>query len=71
VVAKDGEPWFLVEVKSSRRRGLNPALTYYQQKTGASNAFQLAFDLEHVDRDCFEVGSPVRVPVTSLLTQLV
>ena len=71
VVARDGQPWFLVEVKSSMRRGLNPALGYYQHKTGASNAFQLAFDLEHVDRDCFEVGSPLRVPATSLLTQLV
>lgn len=71
VVVRDGKPWFLVEVKSSARRGLSPALGYYQQKTGAPHAFQLAFDLDHVDRDCFEVGSPVRVPATTLLTQLV
>jgi len=71
VVARDGAPWFLVEVKSSGRHGLNPALGYYQQKTGAAHAFQLAFDLDHVDRDCFEVGVPVRVPVTTLLSQLV
>ncbi|MCK5795578.1 MAG: ATP-binding protein [Deltaproteobacteria bacterium] len=71
VIAKDGKPWFLVEVKSSGRRGLNPALSYYQEKTGAAHAFQLVFDLEHVDRDCFEAGAPLRVPATTLLTQLV
>ena len=71
LVIRDGEPWFLVEVKSSARRDLSPALAYFQQKIGAAHAFQLAFDLEHVDRDCFEVRSPVRVPVTTLLTQLV
>lgn len=38
---------------------------------GAENAFQIAFDLEYVDRDCFEAKRPVIVPASTFLSQLV
>ena len=71
LVTRDHQPWFLVEVKSSGKRELNPNLAYFQDRVGAEHAFQAAFDLDYVDRDCFSVQEPVRVPATTLLSQLV
>ncbi len=71
LVAKNHKPWFLVEVKTSARRDLNPNLGYFQRQTGARHAFQATFDLDPVERDCFAETRPVRVPVSTLLSQLV
>lgn len=71
LVARNGQPWFLVEVKSSSQREINPNLDYFQKQTGAQHAFQVVFDAPFVDRDCFEIGHPLRVPVEVLLSQLV
>ncbi len=35
------------------------------------HAFQACFDLPHADQDCFAVDQPVKVPVSTLLAQLV
>ena len=71
VVVRDGEPWFLVEVKSSSRREINPSLRHFHSVLGTSNAFQVSFDLDFVDADCFAVAGPLRVPADTLLSQLV
>jgi len=71
LVVRDGKPWFMVEVKTSGKRGLNPALEYFKQQTGAKHAFQLAFDLDFVEADAFAHAAPVRVPAATLLSQLV
>jgi predicted AAA+ superfamily ATPase len=71
LVTRDGQPWFLVEVKTSGRREITPALTYFQRQTGAQHAFQMAFDMDFVDADCFAHSAPVRVPATTLLSQFV
>lgn len=71
LVTRDLKPWFMVEVKTSGRREIAPALSYFQQQTGAPHAFQMAFDLDFVDADCFAHTAPVRVPATTLLSQLV
>ena len=71
LVTRDGRPWFLVEVKSSARRSLNPDLGYFQRITGAAHAFQLAFDLPYVEANAFDHTSPVRVPAATFLSQLV
>lgn len=70
VVVRDGEPWFLVEVKSSGKVGLSPHLAHFQQQTGAAHAFQVALDLPYVDRNCFERSEPIIVPARTLLSQL-
>ena len=70
LVIRAGRPWFLVEVKSSGRRDLNPHLDYFQKATGARHAFQIAFDLPFVEKDLFAGASPVRVPALTLLSQL-
>ena len=70
IVARDGEPWFLVEVKS-RDQTLNPALTYFQAATEAPFAFQVVLDANYIGRDCFErPRGPLVVPAKTLLSQL-
>lgn len=73
VVVRDSEPWFLVEVKSSASRSISPSLVYFQKQTGARHAFQIAFDLDFIEKDCFAGGNPnpLRVPAVTFLSQLV
>lgn len=70
LVTKDGKPWFLVEVKT-KARGLSPALYHFQKETGAPHAFQVAFDLPFVNKNCFEEKGPILVPARTFLSQLV
>ena len=70
VVARDGAPWFLAEVKH-RETKLSPALAHYQQQIGAPFAFQVVVDADYVDADCFAApGPPLVVPARTLLSQL-
>lgn len=71
LVTKDRKPWFLLEVKTSGQKGLSRHLYYYQEKLQAPHAFQIAFDLPFVDKDCFSYTEPVIVPALTLLSQLV
>ncbi len=70
VVARDGKPWFLVEVKQ-RAQSISPALRYYQEQVRAPYAFQVALDAEYVDADCFaNPRGPLSVPARTFLSQL-
>jgi len=71
LVARDGQPWFLVETKASGKAGLSSDLARFQKQTSAPHAFQLAMDLPYVDRNCFSEHRPVIVPATTFLSQLV
>jgi hypothetical protein len=71
LVTRDGNPWFLVEAKSSLRREISPSLGYFQGVTGAKHALQVAFDLPFVEEDAFSRKDPVRVPALTVLSQLV
>ena len=71
LVVRDGEPWFLVEAKSSGSRSLSRSLVHFQEKTGAPHAFQVGFDRDFVNMDCFAETAPRIVPATTLLSQLV
>jgi len=69
VVAKDGRPWFIVEVKTSDTK-LSPALATYQRLTGAAHAFQVVFGLPYEPVDCFSYHEPTVVPARTFLSQL-
>lgn len=71
VVVRDGDPWFLVEVKSGSSSSLSPQLSYFQNQIGAKHAFQVSMDTSFESRNCFEFRSPIRVPARSFLAQLV
>lgn len=69
LVARDNKPWFLVEVKKGAE-GLSENLSIYQKQMGARHAFQVVLDGDYVNRDCFEVETPVVVPARTFLSQL-
>ena len=71
VVVRDGDPWFLVEVKSGSSSSLSPQLSYFQNQIGAKHAFQVSMDASFESRNCFEFQSPIRVPARTFLAQLV
>ncbi len=70
LVARDGKPWFLVEVKQ-RDESISSSLKYFQQQLAAPFAFQVVLDANYVDADCFtKVGAPIAVPAQTFLSQL-
>ena len=70
MVAREGRPWFLVEVKY-RDESMGRALKYYQDQLKAPFAFQVVIDADFVDADCFaKPGSPLVVPAKTFLSQL-
>lgn len=70
LVTKNEKPWFLVEVKT-KAKGISPALFHFQQETKAPHAFQVAFDLPFVNKDCFAETQPLMVSAQTFLSQLV
>ena len=70
VVARDGEPWFLVEAKHTDASP-SPALAHFQRQLNAPFAFQATLQAPYVDADCFaRPGPPLTVPAQTLLSQL-
>ena len=48
--------------KTSGAARLSAALSLFQSQTDAEHAYQLGFDLDYVERDCFEHKNPLIVP---------
>jgi uncharacterized protein len=71
LVSKNGTPWFIVEVKKSDNQGISKPLYYYQEMLNVKHAFQVSFDMDYVDRDCFSYSEPIIVPAKTFLSQLV
>ncbi|WP_456324806.1 ATP-binding protein [Desulfonauticus submarinus] len=70
LVAQNGIPWFLVEVKTGDSR-LSKNLFYFQEKTKARHAFQVVINAPYTQVDCFQITYPVKVPARTFLSQLV
>jgi len=70
LVTKNDKPWFLVEVKT-KAKGVSSALHHFQKATQAPHAFQVAFDLPFVQKNCFDELAPILVPARTFLSQLV
>lgn len=71
LVTKNDQPWFLVEVKVSNSSGISKSLEIYQKKTRAKHAFQVVYDMDYIDVDCFTYTRPIIVPMKTFLSQLV
>jgi len=71
LVVKDKEPWFLVEVKSSLAKGISKNLYHFQKITGAPYALQVVANMPYVNKDCFSQNKPIKVPLSTFLSQLV
>ena len=70
LVSRDGQPWFVAEVKASDTH-VSASLEHYQRATGARHAFQIVFEESFVDADCFARTTPVVVPARTFFSQLV
>ena len=69
LVARDDEPWFLVEVKKSDN-AISPQLEFFQKATHAQHAFHVVLEAPYVEADCFSRAKPVVVPALTFLSQL-
>jgi len=70
LVVRDGEPWFLAEVKH-QEGSMSPILKNFQDQLKAPFAFQVVLNTDYVDADCFaKPGGPIIVPAKTLLSQL-
>ncbi len=70
VVARDGRPWFLADVRYGEEP-VSAALAYYQTQLGAPFAFHVVVDAGYVEADCFAApGRPRVVPARTFLSQL-
>ncbi len=70
IVAREGQPWFLVEVKQ-HDESISSALRYFQQQLAAPFAFQVVLDANYIDADCFaRPGAPISIPARTFLSQL-
>ena len=71
LITKNDKPWFIVEVKSKQQARISSALPYFQSITNAGHAFQVMMEADYIERDCFEIRTPVQVPAATFLSQLV
>jgi len=69
LVARDGNPWMLVEVKTSDT-SVTKALAGMQRQLGVGIALQVVADLPFEDVDCFVPGKAAVVPMKTFLSQL-
>lgn len=70
LVSRDNSPWFMVEVKASANKSISPNLSYFAQQLNTEYALEVVYDLEYVAKDCFSDTSPIRVPLSTFLSQL-
>jgi predicted AAA+ superfamily ATPase len=70
LVTKEQEPWLLVEVKNSSNHSINENLYRFQRQTKAPHAFQVVFDMDFQEIDCFSYHTPIIVSAKTLLAQL-
>jgi len=71
LVSKNGEPWFLVEVKSSMKQALSPSLELFAKQLQVKHRFQVALNAPYIPKNLFELDRPMIVPAKTLLSQLV
>lgn len=71
LITKNDKPWILIEVKTSEKTKLSRSLVIFKEQLKVPYAFQLAFDMPYVDKDCFEQTKPCIVSMRTFLSQLV
>jgi predicted AAA+ superfamily ATPase len=70
IVIRDGQPWFLAEVKHARE-SISESLRHFQNQTKAPFAFQVVIESDYIDADCFATPrAPLAVPARTFLSQL-
>lgn len=70
LITQNSKPWMLIEVKTSDQTISEP-LKYFKHITKAPYAFQVTFKMEYIHSDCFKHTEPIKVPVSTFLSQLI
>lgn len=71
LVTKNNKPWFLAEAKLSEQEHISKSLYMYHKKLKTNHAFQVVYNMQFVNKDCFSYDSPIIVPAGTFLSQLV
>lgn len=71
LISKNGTPWIMVEVKKSENAGLSKSFYHFHNALKPQHAFQVVFDMDYIDVDCFSLKQPMVVPAKTFLSQLV
>ncbi len=71
LITQNNNPWLLVEVKSSYKNGLTPALNRFQKQIRAEHVLQVAMDMPYEPVNCFDQKKPLIVPARTFLSQLI
>jgi len=71
LVSRNGEAWFIVEVKTSVNQPLSGSLDVFARQLGVDHVFQVGMDGAYVDKNVFSLKYPAIVPARSFLSQLV
>ncbi|USO02811.1 MAG: ATP-binding protein [Alphaproteobacteria bacterium] len=71
LVTKNKMPWLLVEAKLNGNERLSSNLLYFQNQIHAEHVLQVAFNVDYVNKSCFEVNTPLVVPAKTFLSELV
>lgn len=71
LITENRKPWFLVEVKSTGQNEISSSLKYFAGLLKVPYSFQVDLSSDYIERDCFEVRHPIRVPALTFLSQLV
>lgn len=71
LVTKNKKPWFLVEAKNSNNHGISASLNYYWKQLKTAHAFQVIYNMDYVNKNCFAYNEPIIVPAATFLSQLV
>lgn len=70
-MTKDGNPWLMIEVKSSNNSSLSPNLAFFQNQLNVPHVLQVVMDLPYIEEDCFSLQKPTIVPAKTFLSQLI
>ena len=70
LVSRNGQPWFMVEVKSSMNQKLSPNLEIFSKQLNLEHVFQVSIEGNYVDKTVFDIKSPIIVPAKTFLSQL-
>lgn len=71
VITRQNQPWMIIEVKSSYHKSISSSLHYYKEILNPEFMFQISFDSDYEDTDCFSQSEKVKFPVLTFLSQLV
>ena len=72
LIAKDGEPYMLVECKTSMDEPMSPALPHFQKVLKVPYAFQVAVDSEYAGVNPLEYRDrPIRLSAADFLSVLI